>query len=216
LTGTAFRDIVGVIIDIQESLLMASKNVDPTSRMTLGSIPKIPENQDSTVSDKKEVSETSSIGESSAEEVVNVVLPGSDEAKREYESRKKALSASIKLEEFYFTGKITHEFTLKGDFKYSLEIMDSGSLETVHKLLWDLLKEHTSDDCISMAHSKNVLARSLVKYGKKDLSSESVENRLEFINKHVPGIIIPVLMDKYSLLEVVVSELFKDENTLKN
>jgi len=187
-----------------------AKVSDPTSRMTLGTIPKIPENVDSIVSNTPEASANAELP------ATDVASPAQDEGLKEYTAKKEALKASVDLNEFYFTGKVTHTFKLKKDFEFALMLMDSGALEDVHTKLWELVKNPISDDCVNMAHSKNVLARSLVKYGKKDMSNMSVEDRMTFINSSIPGILIPILMDKYALLEVAVTELFKDDTTIKN
>lgn len=121
----------------------------------------------------------------------------------------------LDMQTFYFTGKLSHEFKI-AELKVTLKLLSSNELSDTHKILWDLLKSESSTDMVNVEHAIAVMSRMLMKYGKMDLESKTVDERNAIIRDVVPGILIPKIMKKYSILEKSAEAAFADKDSLKN
>lgn len=122
----------------------------------------------------------------------------------------------LDLQSFFFSGKIEHTFELKGGFKVTMRLLSSEELEATHKALWELIQKEISTDMVTTAHTIEVLARTITKYGKASLEDKKIEDKLSFIRDNVPGVLLSILIQKYNLLERSADAAFSDKENLKN
>ena len=126
------------------------------------------------------------------------------------------LIKDLDLSEFLFTGILEHTFDIVKGLKVTFKLMAGDDLSDLHKILWDMLNEPVSTTMVQLAHSKEILARAISKYGKVDLSDKPLEERKKFVGNSIPGVLIPILSRKYSIFEMSADKLFRDADLLKN
>ncbi len=144
------------------------------------------------------------------EEATNADLPPIAKPVPEVE-----LLKDLDMDQFYFTGKIEHTFKI-GKLEVVFGLLDAEELEATNKILWELASESSSTDMLLLSHSIEILGRTIIKYGKKVISSMSSEDRIAFVRKNIPGVLIPILIRKYAILEASATAAFEDDDLLKN
>ncbi len=178
--------------------------MNPTGRM-----------QTSIHKDKKEESKETPVMDastlSSSEPTVAKEQPEAEE-----KSAPEEALLELDLQNFFFSGRIEHTFDLKGGFKVTMKLLSSEELEETHKILWNLIQKEISTDMVTAAHTIEVLARTITKYGKVSLEDKKIEDKLSFVRANVPGVLLSILIKKYNLLERSADAAFSDKENLKN
>lgn len=132
------------------------------------------------------------------------------------EKEDEKLITDIDMDEFFFTGTISYTFKVhKNDVQ--LKVLSSKELQETQAYLWKLRNEDISAVEAQLKYTLTVLSRALIKYGKKDFANKTAEEKQAFLSE-LPSMLIPVLYDKYALLEKSAAKLFEDEGktSLKN
>lgn len=125
------------------------------------------------------------------------------------------LIEDLDLTDFFFTGKIEYQFSIN-KLKFTLKLLSSEELSDTHKILWECFQAGASSDIVSVEHAIAVISRVLVKYGKVSLEDKALADKMAFVKSTIPGILLPKIMKKYSILEKSVEKLFADPSTAKN
>ena len=133
----------------------------------------------------------------------------------EVQAQIKELAGKLDLEDFFFSGEITHEFKLSKKAPVTLKVLSAAELQETQSFMWELRKEDISAIQAEMKYAVEVLSRAILKYGKKDLGKMSIAERKDYLNE-LPSMVIPLIFNKYSLLERAATEALKNQEQLKN
>lgn len=149
--------------------------------------------------------------------IVEEETKAQDDVKRddEIQTQIKELAEKLDLEDFFFSGEITHEFKLSKKASVTLKVLSAAELQETQSFMWELHKEDISAIQAEMKYAVEILSRAILKYGKKDLSKIPIDERKEYLNE-LPSMVIPLIFNKYSLLERAATEALRNQEQLKN
>lgn len=118
------------------------------------------------------------------------------------------LLKDIDMEEFFFNGLISYTFKM-GRIDIKMKVLTSQELQEVQSYLWKLRNDDISAIEAQLKYTVAILSRAILMYGKQDLKDMKLEEKETFINA-MPSMLIPVLYDKYLLLEASASKAFEN------
>ena len=138
--------------------------------------------------------------------------PTEDEA---YKAQISDLAGKLDLEEFFFSGEISHTFQLSKKASVTIKVLSASELQETQSFMWGLRNEDISAIQAEMKYALEVLSRAVIKYGKKDLTKMSLDERREYLSE-LPSMVVPLIFNKYSLLERAATEALKNPEQVKN
>lgn len=184
---------------------------NPLSRMPyVPGTPKTPENQAI-----QEPEEPAADIPESEKRIADAVLKESKSSESKEDIKSEELLKDLDFDRFYLTGKLDYTFQLHKHLKVKMRLLKADELVATHDFLWKSTEGNNSATVVMLNHSILILSYAMLSYGDTDLSKLTYEERRAFVES-LPGMIIPVLSRKYSILEASVNSFFTDAEKVKN